>query len=345
MKIIITYIYIGLLLCSTGAGAHNFEAIIDAERKGSNFEVKLYIQKTGTGDIKLGTSSFVINYNSSALKSPVLLPGEFDELFNTNGYMPQLLKLYGENGVGVETDVFTKDSVSAISVTHSKHLVATILFTIVNPAAQADLAWSEYSAIHNVSGADVSIEVNFTAPPEDIQALPVELISFKAVRIQENVRLNWQTASELNNDYFSILRSENGNEWKDIGQVKGNGTIHTVSYYEFMDLTATKEVNFYRLMQVDYDGKRSFSKIIRVPEVDDDRQITVWPVPARDGFISVSGINKPASIKIYNATGQVVMISQINPGEKKSVDHLKKGFYILEIESDGKINKQKIILD
>ena len=90
--------------------------------------------------------------------------------------------------------------------------------------------------------------------------LPVELTSFEAVRIEDNIRLEWTTASELNNDYFEVLKSYDGEAFSVIGYVDGNGTSSEVIDYSYTD--SEPKQAYYRLRQLDYDGQFEYSDVV-----------------------------------------------------------------------------------
>jgi len=94
--------------------------------------------------------------------------------------------------------------------------------------------------------------------------IPVELASFTGSKTQNDVRLDWITASELNNHGFEIQRSTDGNEFVTIGFVKGKGTTTERSYYSYSDqfYFMNENIMYYRLKQVDYDGSFSYSNIL-----------------------------------------------------------------------------------
>ena len=98
-----------------------------------------------------------------------------------------------------------------------------------------------------------------TSGGESTTALPVELISFNGVAENNEVRLTWETASELNNDFFDVERSQNGLNFEKIGTVKGNGNSNILNQYTFLDKDPYVGFNYYRLKQVDYDGTKYFS--------------------------------------------------------------------------------------
>jgi hypothetical protein len=92
--------------------------------------------------------------------------------------------------------------------------------------------------------------------------LPVTLSSFNASIDNNSVQLTWQTLSETNNDYFIIERSSNGNGFTNIGRLPGAGTSLQENNYAFTDLHPTPGTNYYRLKQVDFDGRFSYSPVV-----------------------------------------------------------------------------------
>ena len=90
--------------------------------------------------------------------------------------------------------------------------------------------------------------------------LPVDLISFEAEREGDNIKLNWSTASEENNDYFEIQKSYDGEVFTPIGYVDGAGNSNAVLEYNYTDSETGKA--YYRLKQLDYDGEFEYSDIV-----------------------------------------------------------------------------------
>ena len=84
--------------------------------------------------------------------------------------------------------------------------------------------------------------------------LPVELLSFNAECSPNSIRCSWTTASEKNNDFFTLERSTDGSEWNTIAKVKGAGTKSTPSHYSVEGLDAGDGQDFFRLVQTDFDG-------------------------------------------------------------------------------------------
>lgn len=94
--------------------------------------------------------------------------------------------------------------------------------------------------------------------------IPVELISFSANVFENNVRLTWQTATELNNQGFEVQRKAIGGEFTTITFMKGNGTTTQKNEYSYTDKNLDEGKYFYRLKQIDLDGTTSYSKEVEV---------------------------------------------------------------------------------
>jgi glucose/arabinose dehydrogenase len=91
--------------------------------------------------------------------------------------------------------------------------------------------------------------------------VPVELISFSAVIVENGIKLNWFTATETNNAGFAIERSLDGTNYSEIFFVGGNGTTTNRNVYTYLDKTAIAGINYYRLKQIDFDGSYEYSQV------------------------------------------------------------------------------------
>lgn len=94
--------------------------------------------------------------------------------------------------------------------------------------------------------------------------LPITLLSFKAKQINQDVKLIWETATEINNDYFTIEKSTDGYQFTSIGQIDGAGNSNTKISYNLIDNRTFNGVNYYRLIQTDFNGKETITPIISI---------------------------------------------------------------------------------
>lgn len=163
-------------------------------------------------------------------------------------------------------------------------------------------------------------------------SLPIDLSIFDVKAVQDNkVELNWATASESNNDYFEIERSNDGQEWSAAGRVNGSGTTNTTVNYSFVDEHPNAGVNYYRLKQVDLDGKASMSKTITV-RIDEAAVTTIkaYPNPATS-YLVVEGASQ--AITLYSTSGQRMLVRVVPDGETKTtidLAGLPKGAYFVK---------------
>ena len=157
--------------------------------------------------------------------------------------------------------------------------------------------------------------------------IPVEMTNFDATTVNNTVKLNWLTASERNNAYFDVERSANGQDWSKIGQVKGSGTSAKTTKYSFSDETPLPTVNYYRLNQVDNDGKSSYSPTISVNIKGNGKQFSVFPNPAHDRLNIVSDrFDTEGSVEFYDLSGRLVKAVRSNSAQL-DISNLASGLY------------------
>jgi hypothetical protein len=148
----------------------------------------------------------------------------------------------------------------------------------------------------------------------DLQPVPVELTSFSAVATTDGVILKWKTASELNNHGFEIEKSSNGTEFYTVAFVQGNGTTTESQEYSYTDDVDYKdgETLYYRLKQVDLDGRVQYSSIVEV-EFDVPKDFVLhqnYPNPFNPSTTIKFAVPKRGlvNIKVYDLTGQEVAV-------------------------------------
>lgn len=148
------------------------------------------------------------------------------------------------------------------------------------------------------------------ASTSTFNVLPITLISFNATICQNSVCLTWQTASEINNDFFTIEKSLNGLIWEIFETIEGAGNSKAILDYETIDRSPFSDYTYYRLKQTDFDGGFKYSSVERVYlENPGHKGLTIYPNPARDN-ITIKGLQSEANhFEIYNILGQEVTSS------------------------------------
>ena len=144
-----------------------------------------------------------------------------------------------------------------------------------------------------------------------LQPFPIGLLGFDArVKRDGHVICEWRTASEVNNDFFTVERSKDGQEFEALGRIKGAGTSQAAHSYDFIDPDPHLGLSYYRLRQTDYDGSNTYYQKVAVqvdPEVQ-DFTYEAWPNPASD-HINLrihTQVDSPARLDIYNLQGQLI---------------------------------------
>jgi hypothetical protein len=185
---------------------------------------------------------------------------------------------------------------------------------------------------------------------------PVEFMDFTAQVKGSGVSLNWSTAQEINNSYFDVERSADGNtNWESIANVSGAGNSQVVKNYSAFDASPLSGVNYYRIKQVDFDGNYKFSKTVSVRTNFNKTAVSVLQNPFNDKLTVnlSSATSQMLSASLIDITGKRVAAEKwsISAGNSRkdfsNVSALQQGIYILTIRSNtgelifnGKVVKQ-----
>jgi hypothetical protein len=186
--------------------------------------------------------------------------------------------------------------------------------------------------------------------------IPVELSSFSASVSGKVVNLNWATATEKNNNGFSIERSSNGKDFSAIQFVKGKGTTTVQSKYSFTDNNVASGNYYYRLRQIDYDGSISYSKTVEVnvtvnPNTFELSQNYPNPFNPSTNIKFTSGKSGNASVKVFNTLGQEVATifnSNVEAGKAYEINFdaskLTSGIYFYQLKEGKNMLTKKMLL-
>ena len=180
---------------------------------------------------------------------------------------------------------------------------------------------------------------NFNPLKEDHDPLPVSLLSFDAIRDGENVKITWATATEINNDYFTVEKSRDAINFERVEIVGGAGNSNQILHYSCNDNNPLPGISYYRLKQTDFDGKFSYSKIVAVV-FGDSYSTNVYPNPfSASLYIELDEAPLPNNntvFKIYNLLGTQIMNMPLkNQSATIEVDDIPAGAYYYKIEVNG----------
>lgn len=183
--------------------------------------------------------------------------------------------------------------------------------------------------------------------PTTIAILPVELLDFQANALSNGqVLLEWSTASELNNDYFVIERSKDGNNYEPISKIMGNGTTQEVKRYETTDYQPLNGKNLYRIKQVDFDGTAHYSHIA-VVNLTQSRHFSLGPNPVTNQLsVQLPLSDKSTKIRLLNMAGQTLRSEFLPAGQREwkiQLGSVSPGIYLIEVDQQGFIFREKFV--
>jgi len=203
--------------------------------------------------------------------------------------------------------------------------------------------------IFTVTAVNLPDDASFTIGTTNIATtpLPIQLVSFDVALEKTGVISHWETAVEINNDYFTLERSFDGKKFVEALRVDGAGNSQEAHYYEALDNPRAHGTVFYRLKQTDFDGKTAYSEVKKVLLPNIPFFVNLYPNPASSGeFTTELPLETTqVTIQVMNSAGQVVFTSRGNgPVQKWNVGDLPAGIYFVRILSNGGASAHKLVL-
>ncbi|MBC7937988.1 MAG: T9SS type A sorting domain-containing protein [Rhizobacter sp.] len=192
-------------------------------------------------------------------------------------------------------------------------------------------------------GNDFAIDdIKFVGCPEG-GPLPVQFLSISAAQKGSGVSLNWSTASEYNNKYFSVEKSVDGSNWYNIAQVNGSGNSNTIIKYNAYDAKPVAGFNYYRIKQVDIDGKFDYSSIVKVKITVEKTGVSVLTNPFVNNITVdfLSNSNQAVNVRLTDISGKMIATEkwQVAKGSTRltlnKVSAIQRGMYILTITDNN----------
>ena len=189
---------------------------------------------------------------------------------------------------------------------------------------------------------NVSERISVTAIDDCPTFLPIELLSFDATLNGNHVDLTWTTATERENDYFTIERSVDGLNWEFVAQQAGAGYSSEILNYADNDYMPLPGVSYYRLKQTDYNGEFTYSDIRTINRLSNE--VVAYPNPST-GNITISGLQQSDKIFITDLSGKILYE---NSEEKESLMHYDlssyaDGVYFIKVSGTNEEQILKIV--
>jgi len=323
----------------------------------NKFSFDIYSQNTGVQGIRVGLTSYYINYNSSALNTPVLsnVNPKYTTGSPTGDYNAMNVQItLGKIGVSIlftGNGDGTGDWLSATGP--SGELICTVTLNISNQSALGGISFDETNSAMQtplIQPITNNYQGSYSTP------LPVELSTFNAKYDEKGkVDLNWVTKTEVNNYGFNVERRINEGEWNSITFIEGHGNSNSPKEYSYTDndLSAGGSKFQYRLKQVDSDGKFEYSDIVEVEVMPTKFELSQnYPNPFNPSTTIRFSLPKETRLKIniYNMLGELVETlaeGNYEAGYHKvtfNASSLPSGAYVYRIESPDFVQVRKMVL-
>ncbi len=167
----------------------------------------------------------------------------------------------------------------------------------------------------------------------NISILPVTFLAFTGIAENSSTQLNWSTASETNNNFFTIEKSIDSQNWSDIGKVNGAGNSTQVNNYSFADNSPSFPTAYYRIKQTDIDGSFSYSSIISVGSFSINK-LGIFPNPNNGNTINVNGIQSAAGwqLKLSNVASQILYATSLQSNQLQ-LPQMPSGIYFITLSN------------
>ncbi|MBL7787949.1 MAG: choice-of-anchor L domain-containing protein [Chitinophagales bacterium] len=181
---------------------------------------------------------------------------------------------------------------------------------------------------------------------------PIELLSFSGEVKTDGNLLKWATASETDNNFFTVERSVDGNNFIAVGRVDGAGTSFATLNYQFLDQAAPNSMAYYRLSQTDYNGKSTTSNTISLMRERASMGfgiVQVFPVPITETVnVAINTLKAGAvNLQLFNATGQLVWQQNTNCVSGYNTHTIdfpySSGVYLLTVNNGKEIVSTKLV--
>ena len=345
------------------------------------YEVDVMIATTS--DFKLGSGQLYINYNTSAFGTNVssnsnieftyvngtCILGQHEKDFNfgdlykdyvANDNTTSRVSFSWQQNYAAGTFAGNNVTASASTLFHMKIKYVdvtqdpSICFESIAPFDdQTYTACGPYGSVAPLTssncGSDPGTQIisdTYDCTGASLAPLPVELISFTARAENLESRLDWSTASEINNEGFEIERLGENDQWELLDFVNGRGTNNEINNYVFYDKTPKAGINYYRLKQIDFDGKYEYSNIESVTFEKREIQFSLFPNPTNSKKVYLNIPEDKTEVLIYNGKGQLMSSSIFTEGVKEiSLKKYSSGIYFVKFINGSKVETQRLIIN
>lgn len=174
--------------------------------------------------------------------------------------------------------------------------------------------------------------------------LPVELLAFSARCEEEEVILQWSTASEIQNDYFTIENSLNALDWQTAATIDGAGTSTVLTNYTWIDHSNPGRDMYYRLSQTNTDGEKTLHNVVYLHNCSlAENTLSIYPNPAKSIVTILTG-EKIIHIKVMDPEGKTINAPIDYQYKQIDFSHLSNGVYFIQISTLKETFNEKVVI-
>ena len=179
--------------------------------------------------------------------------------------------------------------------------------------------------------------------------LPVKFIGFSLTPQDNNVLVEWATAEEMNSSYYEIQRSENGTNWTTIANITAAGTTTLTHSYSYTDKNVTAKTIYYRICQVDIDGRFTITPVRMLKNENDNSEIKISATSDNSIYVHFPGqVKTNVIVRLTSLSGQTVSQKILNEPIGQvivPVQMVMKGIYVVTVTDgqDLKFSKQILL--
>jgi hypothetical protein len=310
---------------------NGYTLVVSKQVNLSAFNISLIVDGTvnlTNGKLTLGSESAV--YLSSNTAQIISMQGNPSDKINIGGSE----KYNGQIGTIVGPAIADATTPSTTTSNSGSNSSSSITSGFVYPAASTTATY-EYLA------------GRASAPAID-DVLPVKFLSFNVAKTSTGVTVQWATAQEINADVFQIERSEDSRTWRKIGTVKAAGNSTTVQNYSFSDKTALNSVAYYRIKQLDIDGKYVYTDVKHVTNqpgsANNANNVTIYATGNNVVLNFSKQVAGTVVVRLISFGGQVLSQQAYSQASQQIVFNktlVNKGNYIVSVSNNSDLNISK----
>jgi len=199
---------------------------------------------------------------------------------------------------------------------------------------------------------NLTVFSDFAIAKHNAGSLPVEMLSFDAKLNINDVFVSWSTASEINNHYFELQRSVNNTEnFETIAFIEGNGNSNIQNEYSYVDTDVAEGILYYRLKQVDFDGKWEYAGIRAVAKFTSPDELMLVNQITEPNSVSFDLLNISGNhivVEMYDMTGRIVYSKNFSTDQSSYRIHIANdvpiGMYFIKVRDSKSTVSQKFLL-